>query len=757
MTCGTNWNVVSFMAETPYQSKRMDMDAKVFVDYILGRNKVGDGMCSTTQTAEWCWVSKKNASRISAPGTAADGVLACPGSPLLHQWKDGQTEDPKLPDGPKLPIPCLSEDWVLTSVQAGFESWVNGVSLTTKNFKSYALVTSSAVQSGRTSEPQGPNNIPNPIVYWGAPFDVVFTGCAIDSTDNWAMFRVKVGPDDLGNYSYWPADQTYHWMNKQPGGQFTWTVPPLSPLHGQATIQFLSNCTEAPNSVAMFIDPSGRIVYEDGTTPVVGAKVTLDYSTTGKVGGPFEAVPNQNGDLLQPIMQPDDNTQNSMSTDKYGSYAWNVIPGYYHVKAEKDGCGSVTSPVQTVDKTPIMGLDLVLPCPPPHRSGYLGTTLSISSSWPTGGPNGTGGYCATIDGTNNTALPLEWTAMFMLPDGSNSGDIYSDWNMTYSGHPDGTAIVNGVDTNAMLAPGQSLQDVGFCAYRGPAYNLSVTKTGPGSGTVTSSPAGINCGSTCSVKYFSGTSVTLTATPAAGSFSLFAGWSGACSGTEPTCTITMSSNQSVTAAFSIPSYPLTVTKAGTGSGTVTSSPAGINCGSTCTANYTAGTSVTLTAAPAAGSTFAGWSGGGCSGSGKCTVTMSSYEPVTATFNASAGSVTVTPVVNPNTPNFTEEDIKIANTASLTALKVTIVMQRASGVSYSGQYNNVGSQITQANSSTKSAITYTFTLASGKTVGAGTNWVFAGQANGTGKVHPTTGDTYTVTYTMGGQTNTKTGHF
>ena len=41
--------------------------------------------------------------------------------------------------------------------------------------------------------------------------------------------------------------------------------------------------------------------------------------------------------------------------------------------------------------------------------------------------------------------------------------------------------------------------------------LTVGKSGTGSGTVTSSPAGINCGSDCSEAYASGTSVTLTAT------------------------------------------------------------------------------------------------------------------------------------------------------------------------------------------------------------------------------------------------------
>jgi endoglucanase len=77
------------------------------------------------------------------------------------------------------------------------------------------------------------------------------------------------------------------------------------------------------------------------------------------------------------------------------------------------------------------------------------------------------------------------------------------------------------------------------------YTLTVTKAGTGSGTVTSSPSGINCGSTCSANYSSGTSVTLTAA-AAGS-STFAGWSGACSGTGA-CTVSMTAASSVTATF-----------------------------------------------------------------------------------------------------------------------------------------------------------------------------------------------------------------
>src|SRR5206468_3414929 len=111
------------------------------------------------------------------------------------------------------------------------------------------------------------------------------------------------------------------------------------------------------------------------------------------------------------------------------------------------------------------------------------------------------------------------------------------------------------------------------------FTLSVSKPGSGSGTVTSNPAGISCGATCSASYNSGTSVTLTASPAGGS--TFAGWSGGgCSGSGTTCTVTMNAATSVTATFNVQTFTLSVSKPGSGSGTVTSNPAGISCGATC---------------------------------------------------------------------------------------------------------------------------------------------------------------------------------
>jgi hypothetical protein len=73
--------------------------------------------------------------------------------------------------------------------------------------------------------------------------------------------------------------------------------------------------------------------------------------------------------------------------------------------------------------------------------------------------------------------------------------------------------------------------------------LTVTETG--SGMVTSSPAGIQCGATCSANFAANSPVTLTARPAAGWE--FTGWAGACSGTG-TCVVTMTAAQNVAAAF-----------------------------------------------------------------------------------------------------------------------------------------------------------------------------------------------------------------
>jgi uncharacterized repeat protein (TIGR01451 family) len=168
----------------------------------------------------------------------------------------------------------------------------------------------------------------------------------------------------------------------------------------------------------------------------------------------------------------------------------------------------------------------------------------------------------------------------------------------------------------------------------PVFTLTVTKTGNGSGTVTSNPGingAINCGSVCLATYLSSAGVTLTASADANS--LFAGWSGICTGTAA-CGVTMNADQAVTANFAL-GVKLSVALSGGGSGSVTSTDNAISCGNSggnCSSLYLPGTSVSLTATPAGSAVFGGWSGA-CTGTDPnvCSVTMNSVQSVTASFN------------------------------------------------------------------------------------------------------------------------------
>jgi Tol biopolymer transport system component len=165
--------------------------------------------------------------------------------------------------------------------------------------------------------------------------------------------------------------------------------------------------------------------------------------------------------------------------------------------------------------------------------------------------------------------------------------------------------------------------------------LTVGSGGAGSGTVTSSPAGINCGSNCTQNYTTGTDVDLI--PDADPGSSFDHWNGDCSGGGG-CHVTMNADRDVTAVFTLDQFTLTVDTSGTGTGTVTSSPAGINCPSNCTQDYDPGTSVDLTPDPDVSSVFNHWNGD-CTGSGACSVTMNGARSVTGVFTLKTHTLTV----------------------------------------------------------------------------------------------------------------------
>ncbi|WP_200153020.1 DUF1566 domain-containing protein [Chromatium okenii] len=164
----------------------------------------------------------------------------------------------------------------------------------------------------------------------------------------------------------------------------------------------------------------------------------------------------------------------------------------------------------------------------------------------------------------------------------------------------------------------------------PFDSLNVNKTGSGSGSVSSNPAGINCGAICAADFNRGSEITLIAAPDANS--TFGGWSGACTNKTGDCTVIMSEAQTVTATFTAKpiTYSLSVSKVG--DGLVKSDPAGINCGTTCSKQFISGTAVTLTAKADTGAIFSKWTG--CTpiatNALQCAITLTGNKTVTAVF-------------------------------------------------------------------------------------------------------------------------------
>ena len=102
------------------------------------------------------------------------------------------------------------------------------------------------------------------------------------------------------------------------------------------------------------------------------------------------------------------------------------------------------------------------------------------------------------------------------------------------------------DLDGVPRPSGPASDIGAYEVAIAAATVSVTRRGSGGGVVTSLPAGIDCGDTCSASFAAGSEVTLTAEPAADAS--FVRWTGACAGTMPHCTVTADGGTVAAATF-----------------------------------------------------------------------------------------------------------------------------------------------------------------------------------------------------------------
>jgi hypothetical protein len=155
-------------------------------------------------------------------------------------------------------------------------------------------------------------------------------------------------------------------MGEGPVGTYSATVPPLRPSSGHAEVTISIDCPAEPDEERKFdiyIDPSGLVLTVSGD-PVPDATVTL-YRSDAEAG-PFEVGPN--GSF---VMSPA-NRRNPDLTDETGHFGWDVIPGFYKVRVEKEGCHAPGDPGETFVETgvleippPVFDLDLRLACEGP--------------------------------------------------------------------------------------------------------------------------------------------------------------------------------------------------------------------------------------------------------------------------------------------------------------------------------------------------------------------------------------------------------
>ena len=174
-------------------------------------------------------------------------------------------------------------------------------------------------------------------------------------------------------------------------------------------------------------------------------------------------------------------------------------------------------------------------------TGLRPTTLTTTPSYTIAvsmAGTGSGNITSTPTGiTCPTACSASFTqnAHVTLSATARANSIFAGWSGACTGTANCSITVTAADSVTATFSPASL-----------SYPVTVTMAGTGTGTVTSTPAGINCPTTCSASFTQNSQVTLSATP--GANSIFAGWSGACTGTA-TCSVTLTAAHSVTATFS----------------------------------------------------------------------------------------------------------------------------------------------------------------------------------------------------------------
>jgi uncharacterized delta-60 repeat protein len=349
------------------------------------------------------------------------------------------------------------------------------------------------------------------------------------------------------------------------------------------------------DAYALALQPDGKIVVAGSSSNGTNNDFALArYNPNGSLDASFDA----DGKLTTAIgsyfdsvyavaLQPDGKIVAAGYSSDGQNYAFALaryLGSTLTVSKSGAGSGTVTSSPAGIDCGPTCSapyaadVPVTLSATPAAGSAFTGWSGDCSGTGPctvsmgtdhavtaafeptrtltvTRGGSGSGGVGSSpggIDCGSSCSAPFVYGTNVTLTATAASGSRFAGWS--------GACTGTGQCSLAMSA------DHDVVATFEPIRMLTVTKGGSGSGSVGSSPAGIDCGATCSASFEDGQGVTLAATPDAGSW--FSGWSGACTGIG-TCTLAMSQDRDVTATFTL--------YAADGSGTMRPSTTSVSAG------------------------------------------------------------------------------------------------------------------------------------------------------------------------------------
>jgi hypothetical protein len=198
-----------------------------------------------------------------------------------------------------------------------------------------------------------------PVITWGASVPFSVTNCTGGLSATWSLEKdgatIQSGS-----------------LTESPPGTYSGKIMPLSPQHGPAILHINIDCPSGPDKdldIDVYIDPSGTVIDTHGA-PIEGATVTLLDAESAI--GPFVAVPNGSA-----VMSPSNRT-NPDTTEADGVFHWDVVAGFYKVRAEKDGCHAPGNEKQLFIETEVLEI-------PPEVTGLI-MTLECPGGGPTNTP-----------------------------------------------------------------------------------------------------------------------------------------------------------------------------------------------------------------------------------------------------------------------------------------------------------------------------------------------------------------------------------